>query len=1090
MITLERVRLVNWHNFDDTLIAIGNRCLFAGDNGSGKTTILDAIQYAMAADLRKAKFNAAAGERRSGRDLLGYVRCKLGSDTTEYLRGDTVAHVMLEFSRTGTAGEASHGDEVLSAGVCVEAFTDGNYNEHFWMGSLGVAALKVRTDQEQPLNFRQLKDSWTGSAASSGKTMETYESKKLYLREFTAAIGVWRRNIEYSPYLEAFTRSVSFTPMISVDRFVCDYILEEKPVEIQDMKNNLESYKEAEREAKGAVQRIEALKKISAKAGEWRMYEGLILKQEYLMLRIRRDEEVQRNQKEERRLTAAEEKLKSLEQKIAELNGNRFEWENELRKTDASLAANDAHILYMQIEDRINRLKKDLETEEPKAERYHTLKAQCEVMLGRKLSENPAEDSQKIEAEEGKARSEKDAARTQKEEATLALREASAELAELERGLLRYPEAPTALKAALEKEGISAAILADVAEITDPAWADAIEGWLNTRRFAILVDPRDFQKALEIYDRLPRHISGAFLPNLEKMRDASHPAAAVERSPAQKNSLASLVETQSIYAQHYIDYVLGNVICADIRSLKNFGSAVTKECMRYSGFTASRIDQNIYSRHYLGKAAQRERKEFLTAEKLRLQKVHEEEAAKEQNAAQKEDIFRRAGRTLIDLSYLLPSVAAVEKMHRDLTEAEKELSAIDTKSFRELLEKRDSLAKRLRESDGELQNYYKEQGSENQICIDCRASIESIIIAIEERERAIQLFGEGHPLEIGECEDYAEKQLSKENAAELSNKYESTLKGYQTGVKNRRAEYADLVHNYDRDFHTYLPLDPAENDEAEKLLRRLETSELPEYREKIERAKRDAEKEFKEHFISNLNENIEIARESFKEINEILKALSFGRDQYRFSLEEKSDRKGQIEIIKKTAAIPTMEDSLFSQINDPDEHRAVEGLFEKILTTDLDSPEMRSICDYRTYFQYDIKIRATDTIDQSTGKPMDSSLSRVIREKSGGETQTPYYVAIAASFYRFFKDRPEETIRLVMFDEAFNRMDDERIIKILNFYKDLNIQLISAVPPEKIEAIAPLVDRTNLVVRHGYSARVWDFHEVVKKSAGGEQNKA
>jgi uncharacterized protein YPO0396 len=93
---------------------------------------------------------------------------------------------------------------------------------------------------------------------------------------------------------------------------------------------------------------------------------------------------------------------------------------------------------------------------------------------------------------------------------------------------------------------------------------------------------------------------------------------------------------------------------------------------------------------------------------------------------------------------------------------------------------------------------------------------------------------------------------------------------------------------------------------------------------------------------------------------------------------------------------------------------------------------MRSICDYRTYFQYDIKIRATDTIDQSTGKTMDSSLSKVLREKSGGETQTPYYVTITASFYRFFKARPEETIHLVMFDEAFNRMDDERITKILN----------------------------------------------------------
>jgi len=99
MITLERVRLVNWHNFTYTVIEIGNRCLLAGDNGSGKSTIIDAIQYVMAANLRMAKFNSAAEERKGGgRDLMGYVRCKLGAEAAEYRRGDTIAHVMLEFS--------------------------------------------------------------------------------------------------------------------------------------------------------------------------------------------------------------------------------------------------------------------------------------------------------------------------------------------------------------------------------------------------------------------------------------------------------------------------------------------------------------------------------------------------------------------------------------------------------------------------------------------------------------------------------------------------------------------------------------------------------------------------------------------------------------------------------------------------------------------------------------------------------------------------------------------------------------------------------------------------------------------------------
>ncbi|HNQ96725.1 MAG TPA: hypothetical protein PKH81_01415, partial [Treponemataceae bacterium] len=68
----------------------------------------------------KARFNLAAGDRRGGRDLIGYVRCKIGSESTEYLRGDTVAHIMLSFT---------DGKSDFTAAVCVEAFSDGRISE-------------------------------------------------------------------------------------------------------------------------------------------------------------------------------------------------------------------------------------------------------------------------------------------------------------------------------------------------------------------------------------------------------------------------------------------------------------------------------------------------------------------------------------------------------------------------------------------------------------------------------------------------------------------------------------------------------------------------------------------------------------------------------------------------------------------------------------------------------------------------------------------------------------------------------------------------------------------------------------------------
>jgi chromosome segregation ATPase len=1062
MITLERLRLINWHNFEDTVIEIGNRCLLAGDNGSGKSTIIDAIQYVLAANLRMARFNSAAEERRGGgRDLMGYVRCKLGSDATEYRRGDTVAHVMLEWS----GPEKSSG---FACGVCIEAYRDNHYTEHFWAGgNVSIRDIAVRAEEgpgATPLLFRQFKN------ILAALKIEAYDAKRLYIRDITNRLGVFKRQADVNPYLDSLTRSISFKPLDSIDQFVCDFILEENPVSIQDMKQNLENYKEADRQAKGAIAKIGYLKKICAKAADWRNYDGLILKQEYLKLKIEHQNEKLKKENASRELAETETKLDFVNRQIASLNQKRLDLEQELRAVDVSLAANDAHRLYEEIGRRIDRLKNDIAKEEEQSERYGNLKAQCEALLDRPLSEKFDDETEKISAEAKQYQGERYAAQKRKDEAAETLRDIRSELADLERGILRYPDAPRELRAALEKAGIEAFFLAEAAEITDAVWVDAVEGWLNTRRFAVLVNPVEFQKALEVYDLLPRSVAGAFIPNIEKMRTRSAAGAS-----AKKGSLAELVKAGG-YARIYIDFVLGKVMRADLASLKQYDSAVTKECMTYTSHTASRIKEEVYRRHYLGRSALEERRKFLAAEAERVEAEFARAEKEEREAAGQEDRRGRVIRFLPELKYLFPSIATSAALKDDLAKAEQELAAVDTQSFRELEEKRKNLETQLSLLKEDNDRFQKNWGVLSNKLSNCRNDFELFTRTQEEKDGAVKIFGTDHPLMIAGCEAYAEDRLSKVSITELTDTYESTLKNFKTRTESLKKEYNKLVADYEREFHYLLGMDPSENAEAENLLKRLETSELPEYREKIARAYRDAEKEFKDHFISRLNEHIEEARESFKEINEILRTLHFGRDQYYFTLEELSDRKGQIEVIRQAAKIPAVDDGLFSQLGDPGERKAAQDLFDRILNSPLDSRELRDICDYRTYFHYDIKIKETDNIDEKTGAMAELSLSRVLKEKSGGESQTPYYVAIAASFYRFFKARPESTVRLVIFDEAFNRMDDERIGKILSFYRDLDLQIITSVPPEKIEAIGPYMDRINVISRFGSAVKVRDCH--------------
>ena len=91
--------------------------------------------------------------------------------------------------------------------------------------------------------------------------------------------------------------------------------------------------------------------------------------------------------------------------------------------------------------------------------------------------------------------------------------------------------------------------------------------------------------------------------------------------------------------------------------------------------------------------------------------------------------------------------------------------------------------------------------------------------------------------------------------------------------------------------------------------------------------------------------------------------------------------------------------------------------------------------------------------------------SKIYREKSGGETQTPYYVAIAASFTQLYS--VGETIRVIMLDEAFDKMDEERIQKMLEFFRSQDFQVILAAPTSRLELIGEQSDNIIMIYTDG-----------------------
>ena len=72
MIELKRLKLINWHNFENVTFDCARLTYMIGVNAVGKTTILDAIRYCLTTN---RNFNAL-GNKKSGRTLQGSVHAK------------------------------------------------------------------------------------------------------------------------------------------------------------------------------------------------------------------------------------------------------------------------------------------------------------------------------------------------------------------------------------------------------------------------------------------------------------------------------------------------------------------------------------------------------------------------------------------------------------------------------------------------------------------------------------------------------------------------------------------------------------------------------------------------------------------------------------------------------------------------------------------------------------------------------------------------------------------------------------------------------------------------------------------------------
>ena len=119
-------------------------------------------------------------------------------------------------------------------------------------------------------------------------------------------------------------------------------------------------------------------------------------------------------------------------------------------------------------------------------------------------------------------------------------------------------------------------MVAEIWDVRDPDGRNAVEGYLNTQRYNLLVAEESYQAAVAIYNTVKDalHIHGVAVVDIGAIR-RMHP----ERRPG---SLAEEIVTQDADARLYADFLLGRVMkCENLEEHNRQEISITKECMLY-----------------------------------------------------------------------------------------------------------------------------------------------------------------------------------------------------------------------------------------------------------------------------------------------------------------------------------------------------------------------------------------------------------------------------------------------------------------------------------------------------------------------------
>lgn len=1058
--SLTRLRLINWHYFEDETIAFNGATLISGINASGKSTILDAVKMVLTVDTRH--FNIAANEN-SKRDLMGYVRCKLGEDGRAYNRdGVVISHVALEFcdedkKKNFVLGVVHTSNDEQSQILSKWYIAECNLDELTF-----IVGERPATPKELRLNLILLE-------------------RKDARERFLSRLGRLDEK-----FFEMIQKAIAFKPMKNVKDFIKNFLLTESNVDFESLKETINNVRELENLYNQCVAQKKMLDEIVDCGNEYRARQDEILVDEILLDLANFDISDQKVKEVEEKINRVGREINQKEELKSTKNSTVSELNEKLDVVKDSLRDSDIGRLIVSIDRQIEKsqgscfdesrkkelLKKNLDCLKNylsllknsdyvfpiSAQEFVDISSDVlqfdkkEVILDRLVSSDEKTKNDISENYYNLDRQRKD---IDNDLVRLSQRKKS-----LEERKHTYPTKSVQFKALVEAElskiGIddSTCYLCDLLEIKDDSWRNAIEGILGDYRFALVVDSKDFSVAYEILQK--NHLESSMLINTEEVLNFD--------VNTESGSLAQQIECKNELSSKYIASILGNIICCSSHNdVLKFKKSIAQDCMLYLDGTIYSLPEDRYRTPFVGMKAYELQLERVNSEIDEKKKMLNEIKPKLSFAKNLKDareyVKYDAIRDLMDSPFQLRTM---QEQIADLLNQKRE--AENNPDFIQLGEQKRRLDEKIKSLNTEIRDLSDTLIKLNATAQSSSEELKTRIEVFENNRNICECREQDEPVAYADAvQKYNQHRKTKTPETVVDN-FSRRLVALNTDADKILDALKKMQSRYNVQFTSDIPDGMVAINQYIDVQTRLRNIVIKDRQQNLESARKQSEDIFKSDFLLKMQDMIRKAKQQFKELNDCLGKLAYGGDTYRFTITSNREKESMYKMIMDENNMGT--ENLWTSTFEQNYKQELDDLYGKLLSDkDSDNKLVQEYSDYRNYLDFDIKIR----------KPNGGEItySRVVGEKSGAETQIPFYVAIAASFYILYQR--EGSIRLILFDEAFEKMDESRIGTMMQFFKSLNLQTVLVTPPEKIESIGNFVDSVLAVCREGECSYVMDY---------------